>query len=160
MDKRKSVTQRFEISRKILCVLLACTLMIQTGCITTHVLVTLEEKDIKDQTSNTENAMANQQPLNLKKGQLIRITYLEDLTQKIKRQEGRVKSVTLDAIIILQYHTGYKNTEVRFSFQKVKKIELIKKEMSKAGQAITVILILPPLAYIIWLIAYARAGLD
>ena len=117
---RKVLTNGFEVSRKVLCLLLACLLLIQTGCQTTKVLKSIEQEDLK-----TEKHKA----LNLKAGQLIRITYLDGSSTKPKRQVGRVKSVTVDAIIIT-YNPGFKDKEVRISFEHIKKIELIKKKIS------------------------------
>ena len=116
----KLVTNGFEISRKILCLLLACTLLIQTGCQTTKVLKSIEQEDLK-----TEKHKA----LNLKVGQLIRITYLDNSSTKPKRQIGRVKSVTADAIVVT-YYPGFKDKDVSIPFEYIKKIELIKKKIS------------------------------
>jgi len=110
----------FEVSRKILCLLLACVLLIQTGCQTTKVLKSIEQEDLKEE---------NYKPLNLKAEQLIRITYLDGSSTKPKRQVGRVKSVTADAIIIA-YNPGFKDKEVSIPFEHIKKIELIKKKIS------------------------------
>ncbi len=116
---RKVVTNGFEISRKILCLLLACVLLIQTGCQTTKVLKSIEQEELKEE---------NYKPLNLKVEQLIRITYLDGSSTKPKRQIGRVKSVTADAIIIT-YNPGFRDKEVSIFFEHIKKIELIKKKI-------------------------------
>ena len=118
MNQKIRKVNGFEISRKILCLLLACVLLIQTGCQTTKVLKSIEQEDL-----NTEQ----HKPLNLKVGQLIRITYLDGSSTKPKRQVGRVKSVTADAIIIT-YNPGFRDKEVSISFEHIKKIELIKRK--------------------------------
>ena len=117
---RKVVTNGFEVSRKILCLLLACTLLIQTGCQTTKVLKSIEQKELKEK---------KHEPLNLKVGQLIRITYLDGSSKKPKRQVGRVKSVTAETIVVT-YNPGFKDKDVSISFKHIKKIELIKKKIS------------------------------
>ena len=117
---RKVAANGFEVSRKILCLLLACILLIQTGCQTTKVLKSIEQEELKTE---------QHKPLNLKVGQLIRITYLEDSSTKPKRQIGRVKSVTADAIVVT-YNPGFKDKDVSIPFEYIKKIELIKKKIS------------------------------
>lgn len=157
MDKsiHKYATQGIALSRKILCLLLACTLLIQTGCTTTKVLMALDEKELK-----TETKTDNQQPLNLKLGHPIRITYMDSLNEKTERQVGRLQSVSSDAIVIVIYHTGYRDKEISIFLKKIKKIEFIEEKMTKTGYVITTVLVLPPLAFIIWVIAYSRAGFD
>ena len=117
---RKFLTNGFEVSRKVLCLLLTGVLLIQTGCQTTKVLRSIEQEDLKTE---------QHKPLNLKVGQLIRITYLDGSSTKPKRQVGRVKSVTADAIIIT-YNPGFKDKDVSIPFEHIKKIELIKKKIS------------------------------
>ena len=117
---RKVAANGFEVSRKILCLLLACILLIQTGCQTTKVLKSIEQEELKTE---------QHKPLNLKVGQLIRIIYLDGSATKPKRQIGRVKSVTADAIVVT-YNPGFKDKDVRISFEHIKKIELIKKKIS------------------------------
>ena len=117
---RKVVTNGFEVSRKILCLLLTGVLLLQTGCQTTKVLKSIEQEELKEE---------NYKPLNLKVEQLIRITYLDGSSTKPKRQVGRVKSVTADAIIIT-YNPGFKDKDVSIPFEHIKKIELIKKKIS------------------------------
>ena len=116
----KLVTNGFEVSRKILCLLLACTLLIQTGCQTTKVLKSIEQEELKEE---------KHKPLNLKVGQLIRITYLDGSSTKPKRQIGRVKSVTIDAIVVT-YNPGFKDKDISISFEHIEKVELIKKKIS------------------------------
>ena len=117
---RKLVTNGFEVSRKILCLLLACTLLVQTGCQTTKVLKSIEQEELREE---------KYKPLNLKVGQLIRITYLDSSSKKPKRQVGRVKSVTADAIVVT-YNPGFKDKDISISFEHIKKIELIKQKIS------------------------------
>ncbi len=116
---RKVVTNGFMVSRRILCLLLACTLLIQTGCQTTKVLKSLEQEDLKAE---------QHKPLNLKVGQAVRITYLQDAFTKPKRLTGRVKSVTAEAVIIVTYIPGFKDKDVSISFEQIKQIELIKEK--------------------------------
>ena len=116
----KVLTNGFEISRKVLCLLLACVLLIQTGCQTTKVLKSIEQEDLKTE---------QHKPLNLKVGQLIRITYLDGSSTKPKRQVGRVKSVTTKTIV-LTYNPGFRDKDVSIPFEHIKKIELIKKNIS------------------------------
>lgn len=116
----KVATNNFAVSRKILCLLLACTLLIQIGCQTTKVLKSIEQKDLKTE---------QHKPLNLKVGQAVRITYLDDSSTKPKRLTGQVRSVTADAIVVT-YNPGFKDKNVSISFEHIKKIELIKKKIS------------------------------
>lgn len=116
----KFLTNGFEISRKILCLLLACVLLIQTGCQTTKVLKSIEQEELKAE---------QHKPLNLKVEQLIRITYLDSSSTKPKRQVGRVKSVTAKTIVVT-YNPGFRDKEVSIPFEHIKKIELIKKNIS------------------------------
>ena len=116
----KVLTNGFEISRKVLCLLLACVLLIQTGCQTTKVLKSIEQEDLKTE---------QHKPLNLKVGQLIRITYLDGSSTKPKRQVGRVKSVTTKTIVVT-YNPGFRDKDVSIPFEHIKKIELIKKNIS------------------------------
>ena len=116
---RKVAANGFEVARKILCLLLACTLLIQTGCQTTKVLKSIEQEELKEE---------KHEPLNLKVGQAVRITYLQASSTKPKRLTGRVKSVTAEAVIIVTYIPGFKDKEVRISFEHIKKIELIKEK--------------------------------
>ena len=114
----KYATHSFEVSRKILCILLTGVLMLQTGCQTTKVLMTLEDQDLQ-----TKHETADQQPLRLKKEQLLRVTIIGLYKGLYKRSEplvGRVKSVTLDAIVITD-----KDKDIRISFEHIKKIELM-----------------------------------
>ena len=115
----KFVTNRVEVSHKILCVLLACMLLIQTGCQTTRVLKSLEQEELKTEKHRS---------LDLKVGQLIRITYLDGSSTKLKRQIGQVKSVTSDAIVVT-YNSVFRDKDVRISFKHIKKIEMIKKKV-------------------------------
>ena len=117
---RKVAANGFEVSRKILCLLLACILLIQTGCQTTKVLKSIEQEELKEE---------KHKPLNLKVGQLIRITYLDGSSTKPKRQIGRVKSVTIDAIVVT-YNPGFKDKDISISFEHIEKVELIKKKIS------------------------------
>ena len=117
---RKLVTNGFEVARKILCLLLACLLLIQTGCQTIKVLKSIEQEELTEE---------KYKPQNLKVGQAVRITYLDDSSTKPKRLTGRVKSVSSDAIVIT-YNPGFKDKDVRISFEYIKKIELIKKKIS------------------------------
>ncbi len=117
---RKVVINGFKVSRKILCLLLASTLLIQTGCQTTKVLKSIEQEELKEE---------QHKPLNLKVGQVVRITYLDDSSTKPKRLTGWVKSVTTDAIVVT-YNPGFKDKEVRISFEHIKKMELIKMKVS------------------------------
>ena len=116
---RKLVTNGFEVSRKILCLILACTLLIQTGCQTTKVLKSIEQEELMEE---------KYKPLNLKAGQAVRITYLDSSSKKPKRLTGRVKSVTADAIVIVTYIPGFKDKDVSISFEQIKSIELIKEK--------------------------------
>ena len=117
---RKLVTNGFEVSRKILCLLLACLLLIQTGCQTIKVLKSIEQEELMEE---------KYKALNLKVGQAVRITYLDSSSKKPKRLTGRVKSVTTDAIVIT-YNPGFKDKDVSISFEHIKKIELIKMKIS------------------------------
>lgn len=137
---RKFVTLGFKVSRKILCLLLACTLLTQTGCQTTKVLKSLEQEELKTE---------GHQPLSFKVGQLIRITYLDSSSTKTKRQIGRVKSVTSDAIIIT-YNPGFRDKEVQIAFQKVKKIELIEQKKSTGEYVVATIFVLALYVLITW----------
>ena len=116
---RKVVTNGFEVSRKILCLLLACTLLTQTGCQTTKVLKSIEQEGLKAE---------KHKPLNLKVGQAVRITYLPDASTKPKRLTGRVQSVTAKTVIIVTYIPGFKDKDVSISFEHIKSIELIKEK--------------------------------
>ena len=117
---RKLVTNGFEVSRKILCLLLAGTLLIQTGCQTTKVLKSIELEELEEE---------KHKPLNLKVGQVVRITYSQDSSTKPKRLTGRVESVSSDAIVVT-YNPGFKDKDVSISFEHIKKIELIKMKVS------------------------------
>ena len=117
---RKLVTNGFEVSRKILCLLLAGTLLIQTGCQTTKVLKSIELEELEEE---------KHKPLNLKVGQAVRITYSQDAFTKPKRLTGRVNSVSSDAIVVT-YNPGFKDKDVSISFEHIKKIELIKMKVS------------------------------
>ena len=116
---RKVAANGFEVSHKVLCLLLACTLLIQTGCQTTKVLKSIEQEDLKEE---------QHKPLNLQVGQAVRITYLQDTSTKPKRLTGRVKSVTAEAVIIVIYIPGFKDKDISISFEHIKKIELIKEK--------------------------------
>lgn len=52
---RQFATYSFEISRKILCLLLARTLLIQTGCQTMKVLQSLGQEDLKAKNQQSMN---------------------------------------------------------------------------------------------------------
>ncbi len=119
-------THGFAISRKILCLLLACILIIQTGCQTTKVLQSLKQEDLKAK---------DQHPLNLQKGQLVRITYMDSLNQKTKRLIGQVQSLTSDAIVVAPHIPGFRDMDkdVSISFKYIKKIELIEKKITTVG---------------------------
>ena len=145
---RKLVTKGFEISRKVLCLLLACTLLIQTGCQTTKVLKSIEQEELKAE---------QHKPLNLKVEQLIRITYLDGSATKSKRQIGRVESVTADAIVIVTSTHGFKDKEVRISFKHINKIELLTKKKASGEQAIAIIVFFPVILFLIW---YNRLQFD
>ena len=138
----------FEVSRKILCLLLACVLLIQTGCQTTKVLKSIEQEELKAE---------QHKPLNLKVEQLIRITYLDGSSTKPKRQIGRVKSVTTDAIVIITSTHGFKDKEVSISFKHINKIELLTKKKSSREQAIAIIVFFPVILFLIW---YNRLQFD
>ena len=144
----KVLTNGFEISRKVLCLLLACLLLIQTGCQTTKVLKSIEQEDLKTE---------QHKPLNLKVGQLIRITYLDGSSTKPKRQVGRVKSVTADAIVIVTSTHGFKDKEVHISFKHINRIELLTKKKSSREQAIAIIVFFPVILFLIW---YNRLQFD
>ncbi len=145
---RKVLTNGFEISRKVLCLLLACVLLIQTGCQTTKVLKSIEQEDLKAE---------QHKPLNLKVEQLIRITYLDGSSTKPKRQIGRVKSVTADAIVIVTSTHGFKDKEAHISFKHIKKIELLTKKKASREQAIAIIVFFPVILFLIW---YNRLQFD
>lgn len=115
---RKVAGKGLKVSHKILCLLLACTLLIQTGCQTTHVLQTVEREEQKTD---------EHKHLDLKPGQLVRLTYQKGTSTKTLI--GRIKSATSDAIVVT-YNPGFRNKEVSVSFEHIKKIELIKKEPS------------------------------
>ena len=115
---RNKVTHSFEVSRKILCILLTGVLLLQTGCTTTHVLQTVEREEQKTD---------EHKHLDLKPGQLVRLTYQKGASTKTLI--GRIKSATSDAIVVT-YNPGFRDKEVSVSFEHIKKIELIKKEPS------------------------------
>lgn len=116
----KVATNNFVVSRKILCLLLAGTLLIQTGCQTTKVLKSIEQEELEEEIHK---------PLTLQVGQVVRITYSQDSSTKPKRLTGRVRSVTADAIVVT-YNPGFKDKDVSISFEHIKKIELIKIKIS------------------------------
>ena len=120
MNQDIRVINGFLVSNRILCLLLAGTLLIQTGCQTTKVLKSIELEELEEE---------KHKPLNLKVGQAVRITYSQDAFTKPKRLTGRVKSVSSDAIVVT-YNPGFKDKDVSISFEHIKKIELIKMKVS------------------------------
>ncbi len=113
----KYATHSFEISRKILCILLTCVLMLQIGCHSTRVLQSLEREDLKTD---------EHKRLHLKLGQLVRITYLKESATKTEQVIGRVKSLTSDTIVVIQED----KKEANISFDHIKKIELMESGVS------------------------------
>ena len=120
MNQDIRVINGFLVSNRILCLLLAGTLLIQTGCQTTKVLKSIEQEELEEE---------KHKPLNLKVGQVVRITYSQDSSTKPKRLTGRVESVSSDAIVVT-YNPGFKDKDVSISFEHIKKIELIKMKVS------------------------------
>ena len=128
-----------EISRKVFCLLLVCVLLIQTGCQTTRVLLSLEQEDLKAEEPKR---------LHLKLGQLIRITYSKDAATK--RQVGRVKSVTSEAMVVVTHSPRYGYQDIRISFEHINQIELLEKKQSEGDALIAMIVVLPILFLILW----------
>ena len=149
MNKKKysDMGYGFAISRKVLCLLLTCVLLMQSGCYTTQVMQSLAREELKTD---------KHKPLILKKGQLIRITYMDGSNKKTKRLIGRVQSITPDALIVT-YNPGFRDKENSISFQYIQKIELIEKKMSNAGFVVTPIVVLSTLGSVLYFIALCSA---
>ena len=113
----KYATHSFDISHKVLCLLLTGVLLIQTGCHSTRVLQSLEREDLKTD---------EHKRLHLKLGQLVRITYLKESATKTEQVIGRVKSLTSDTIVVIQED----KKEANISFDHIKKIELMESGVS------------------------------
>ena len=137
---RKNVTHSFEVSRKILCILLTGVLLLQTGCTTTKVLQTVEPE--KQKTGEHKH-------LDLKPGQLVRLTYMDGSSKKTKRLAGKIKSVTSDAIVVT-YNPGFRDKEVSISFKHIKKIQLIKTRVSIGEYVAATIFVLSLYIFITW----------
>lgn len=108
----ENVTHGFEVSRKILCILLTGVLLIQTGCTTTKVLHTVEPENQKTD---------ERKGLALKPGHFIRITYKRsDKSAKRLDVVARVKYVTSDAIVVV-----HQRAEFQVPFDIIEKIEVV-----------------------------------
>ena len=121
---RKYATHGFEVSRKVLCLLLTGMLLIQMGCTTTRVLKTVEQEELKTD---------GYKRLELQPGQKVRITYRSD-SEDTELLDGWIKSITADAIIISNPFAYPKANSI--SFERIQKIEVIGKKMTKTGYAI------------------------
>ena len=132
---RKNVTHGFEVSRKILCILLTGLLLLQTGCTTTKVLQTVEREELQT---------VEQKRLHMKLGQQVRITYLKDGKKNTKCQEGWVKSVTSDAILVTcKPKTKNEGEEdISVSFDEIEKIEMIERSVSIKDSVITAFILI------------------
>lgn len=113
MNKRHS---GFEISRKLLCIVLSVALLVQSGCYTAKVARSLNDEDLRT---------APQNQFVVESGQLVRITYTNG-----KRWEGKLKSVTQDGIVILKREPGkYTAKDFAIPFVRIKRIDVLDRKL-------------------------------
>ena len=140
MDKKHPVIpfNLLEISRKVICSVLIGLLVVQSGCYTTRATQFLEQKDIK---------IGNPRLVNLRVGQLIRITYVEN--SSTKRQRGIVKHLSRSNIIIsTKTKQNAQPKDIEFSFDKIKKIEVFNEKFDLAASILVGSFVVLVLAFI------------
>ena len=110
------VFAEYNIYCKLVCSLLGVILIIvQSGCYTTRVTQSLNQEKIV--------APHTELPV-LKAGQLIRMTYVYG--KKVRRWEGRLKSVTMEGVIIPQKQPGKLIGEDVFILRyRIKRIDIL-----------------------------------
>lgn len=104
-----------ELSRKVICVLLACALIaVQSGCYTTRRVQSVDGQAIP--------AYQGREYLLRQQGLWVRVFYRDDKSSHILK--GRVKSITSQMIII----TTLQGMDVPVSLEKIEKIDIYDKK--------------------------------
>ena len=135
---RKVAGKGLKVSRKILCILLTGVLLLQTGCTTTHVLQTVEREEQKTD---------EHKHLDLKPGQLVRLTYQKGASTKTLI--GRIKSATSDVLVVL-----YEGRQIRISFDGIKKIEIVEEETFDKKKYIVAVVCAIPVFVLLYFLSY------
>lgn len=113
------VFAEYSIFRKLVCLLLGITLLtVQSGCYTMRVTQSFDQVDIH----------SVQKIQNLETGQLVRIIYKEETSNR--RIEGTIQSLDKQAIVITQRQPGKNVTQnVTISIKQIQKIDSLDKQL-------------------------------